>query len=143
MNTGILYGIAANVVLALGFFILSQTVAIPSSQKLYIGLMSVGILSALLIRPSGFMESITWPAFGLIVLGSLVAFFFGELLFIKSIDVSGASVAAITSLTYPVFALLLDGVVSHKWPIGMEWVGIGLMFAGALVLVSSHSAGQS
>jgi len=103
-------------------------------------LAALAYLVVLVARPARFSlarKGDGWKAMGLGLLG--ITFY--QVFFIKGISVMNASTASIVMGTSPIFIALLATAVGEERISPAAWAGIGLSFAGFLLVVAGENGG--
>jgi len=80
-----------------------------------------------------------WTTTGWIALTSLLAPFFGRWLYILAIRRNSLSRTVLINQTQPLFAALAGYVILNSIPGLMEWLGGGLILAGAMIIRMARS----
>jgi drug/metabolite transporter (DMT)-like permease len=102
-------------------------------------LASAACLIILLVIPSGFRlaRGDFWRSVGLGVLGISLY----QVFFIQAINIMSASTAAIVMGTSPIFIALLSTAIGQERIHWAGWLGIGVSFAGFMLVVSGENGG--
>ncbi len=103
-------------------------------------LASLAYLAVLIARPGRFSlakKGDGWKAMGLGLLG--ITFY--QVFFIRGVSLMNASTASIIMGTSPIFIAVLATAVGEERITPAAWAGIGLSFAGFLLVVAGESGG--
>ena len=105
-----------------------------------LALASLAYLVVLLVRPGRFSlarKGDGWKAMGLGLLG--ITFY--QVFFIRGVSLMNASTASIVMGTSPIFIAVLATAVGEERISPAAWAGIGLSFAGFLLVVAGENGG--
>jgi len=110
-----------------------DTIMVASIRVTALALALWGVVAAR--KTGGLLKQLRWREWAIVVIGGLIGWGLGSVLFVETVAALGPSKAAIITSTSPLFALPLSLLFLKERPTWLVPVGTGLAVAG-LILVS-------